>query len=383
MDETPKLMDHARPSELAGLARRLPDVTSQNFRSVWGLVGQHGAFSYLMSDQRDYRGCAEAFVEAMLSFGENCSDNGFAMAIISQILTVQNPLHQFASPDQKTTYLPRLLAGELLAAFALTEHEAGSDALSLKTRAEYADGGYLINGAKAYVGMGPICDLAIVFARTAPDKGRWGLSAFLVHADDEGFIRHPRQKKLGLNSAPFGQLEFNACWVPETRRLGPEGAGASIIQSTLDLERCFILSAQVGAMRRQLRECAEHAATRIQFGKPIAAFQSVSNRLADMRTRLETCRLMLRRAAQLYDTGQPLTQFAAMANLHISEALLNSGMDAMRLMGGQGYLAGSTAGSDVADAIGGVIYSGTSDIQREIISKMELHQARALRERPQ
>ncbi|WP_170464398.1 acyl-CoA dehydrogenase family protein [Ruegeria arenilitoris] len=375
MDQTTRHTDRDRSRAVRTFANTIRDPQPENLRDLWHTAGQSGLFSYLVPSSDGGSGDnASELVEDMLDFGEHCSDGGFAMAVLSHVLTIQKPLLGFASPEIRQHYIPRLLAGDLIGAFALTEPASGSDALSLTTTAAPKDGGYVLNGHKSFVGMGPICDFAIVFAQTDPDKGRWGLSAFVVTANDPGFLRGDRKEKLGLNTSPIGQLEFRDCWIPETRRIGPEGAGANIIQTTLDWERCFILTAQVGAMRRQLAECVEFAASRHQFGKPISAFQSVSNRLADMRVRLETCELMLARAAQLYDSSQPLSQFAAMANLHISEACLSSSIDAMRTFGGRGYLKGSNSSADVTDALGGVIYSGTSDIQREIIAKMELGQ---------
>ncbi len=362
-------------SDVKSFAASLPRVTSESLREIWRSIAEFGLFQRFApvevgGDQRS----AKEFCDQFIAFGEACRDNGLAMAVISQIWTLQQPLIRFGSLQIKDTYLPDLLTGEAIGAFALTETAAGSDALALQTRAERVEGGYVLNGSKAFVGMGPVCDFAIVFAQTAPEKGRWGLSAFILRAEDEGFIRHQGQEKLGLNSIPLGQLELNDCRIPEDRRLGPEGSGAAIIQSTLDWERSFILTSQVGAMRRQLADCVEFSASRNLFGQAISEFQSVSNRIADMRVRLETCELMLQRAADLYDAGKPLTQFAAMANLHISEAFLNSSTDALRIHGGRGYLQGSPSGDDVKDALGGVIYSGTSDIQRQIIAKMEIGQ---------
>ncbi|WP_171125036.1 MULTISPECIES: acyl-CoA dehydrogenase family protein [unclassified Ruegeria] len=362
-------------SDAKSFAVTLPDVTAENLRGVWKTIAEFGSFNFAVPSEFGGSGrTAQEFCSHFLGFGEGCRDNGLAMAVISQIWTLQKPLIRFGSSQVKAAYLPKLLAGETLGAFALTELEAGSDALALRTRADRVDGGYVLNGSKAFVGMGPNCDIAIVFAQTDPEKGRWGLSAFVVHAEDQGFIRHPAQGKLGLNSVPLGELEFRDCRISEDRRLGPEGAGAAIIQTTLDWERCFILTSQVGAMRRQLAECTDFAAARNLFGQSISEFQSVANRIADMRVRLETCELMLERAADLYDAEKPLTQFAAMANLHISEAFLCSSLEALRTHGGRGYLAGASTEQDARDALGGVIYSGTSDIQRQIIAKMEIGQ---------
>ena len=242
--------------------------------------------------------------------------------------------------------------------------------MALETRAERVADGYVLNGEKTYVGMGPDCDLALVFASTAPERKAWGVSVFVVQSSDPGFIRGDTQTKTGLKTLPMGQLVFDNCFVPTDRRLGPEGAGARIFQATLDWERAFILASHVGAMERQLEECVEFAKSRKSFGKPILDHQSVSNRIADMAVRLETSRLILKQAAQAFDRGNPLTTLAAMTNLHISEAFLASSTDAVRTFGGAGYLAESAQSKDLNDALGGVIYSGTSDVQRQIIARM-------------
>ncbi|MEX0329183.1 MAG: acyl-CoA dehydrogenase family protein [Ruegeria sp.] len=356
-------------------AASLPKVTSENFGTVWKAVADFGLLGLITP--QEFGGAATTahdFVQHMSAFGHGCSDNGLALGINAHIWTIQHLLIRFGSPEQKDVYLPGMLAGETIGAFALTEPSSGSDALSVSTTAIETDNGYVLNGLKSFIGMAPVCDLAVVFANTAPDKGRWGLSAFLVNADDAGFQKVEAQPKMGLTSVPMGQLLLKDCFVPAARRIGPEGVGSAIIQTVLNWERCFILTSQVGAMTRQLEECAAFTTNRQSFGQNIAEYQSVSNRLADMRVRLETCRLMLNHAAELYDTNQPLTQFAAMVNLHISEAFLSSSMDTMRTFGGRGYLQGSEASLDLNDAMGGVIYSGTSDIQRQIIAKMEIGQ---------
>ncbi len=314
---------------------------------------------------------AREFVKEMMAIGQGCSDNGLTMGLNSHVWTVQQPLVRFGSDNQIAKYLPTFLSGKSIGCFALTEENAGSDALNLSSTAVKKDNGYEINGAKTLIGMAPVCDIALVFASTAPEQGSWGISAFLLEAGDEGFFRDEPQSKLGLKTLPMGPLRFEKCWIPEDRRLGPEGAGAQIFQATLDWERAFILAPHVGAMARQLEECVQYCREREVFGQPISNYQSVSNRLADMRVRLETCRLMLDKAAQMFDNEEHLTQYAAMTNLQISEAFLQSSIEAFRNFGGVGYLDTSTAGSDVADSLGGVIYSGTSDVLRGVISRME------------
>lgn len=267
-------------------------------------------------------------------------------------------------------YLPKLGDGRFIGALALTEAGVGSDAMALETTAKPCEGGYVLNGQKAFVGMGPVADVAVVFANTAPENRQWGVSVFLVEATDPGYLRRPAQEKMGLGSMPLGELCFEDCFIPADRMLGAAGAGNSIFQHTMIWERSFILAGHVGAMARQLHKTIEFARSRRVGGTAIANHQSVSNRLADMAMRLETARLMLYRAASNVQDNLQSASFASMTNLHISEAFLASSLDAVRIFGGKGYMTEFGVEQDLRDAMGGVIYSGTSDIQREIISNM-------------
>jgi len=175
---------------------------------------------------------------------------------------------------------------------------------------------------------------------------------------------------MGLKTIPMGSINFKDCFVPETYRLGPEGAGASLSHRGLEFERCGIFSGQLGRMERQLEICIDHVRSREQFGKAIGSFQSVSNRIADMKVRLETSRLLAYKVAWLIANDLPATSESAMLKLYFSENFLESGIDAMRIFGGHGYLTDTGAERDVRDALGGVLYAGTSDIQRNIIAGM-------------
>ncbi|WP_375228177.1 acyl-CoA dehydrogenase family protein [Roseobacter sp. S98] len=358
----------------AGLAcaieKLTPDIPT-DWRAAWHRAADAGALRLMAQDAgmdapADALGC----VRAMAEIGTACTDNGFTMGLNSHIWTVQQPIAAFGSADQKADWLPALESGRKIGAYALTEEQSGSDAMALESRAQAQDGGYLLNGAKTYVGMAPDCDVALVFASTAPERKSWGVSVFLVHRDDPGFHTDNKQEKIGLTTLPMGRITLQDCWIPADRLLGAEGTGARIFQATLDWERAFILAPHVGAMARQLRECTEFATARKTFGRPIIEHQSVANRLADMSVRLETSRLMMEQAARAYDAGKPLSRLAAMTNLHVSEAFLASSTDAVRTFGGAGYLASSQAGTDLTDALGGVIYSGTSDVQRQIIARL-------------
>ena len=175
---------------------------------------------------------------------------------------------------------------------------------------------------------------------------------------------------MGLRTVPIGELEFDDCFVSAEQRLGGEGAGVSLSNSSLEWERCCILASQLGAMERQLDEAVRYARERRQFGQPIVKFQSVSNRLADMKLRLETSRLLLYKVAWLKRAGKSAMMEAALLKLHLSEAFVDSSLDAIRIHGGAGYMTENGIERDLRDAVGGVIYAGTSDIQRNIVAAL-------------
>ncbi|MBF9030981.1 acyl-CoA dehydrogenase [Rhodobacterales bacterium HKCCE3408] len=301
--------------------------------------------------------------------GVACRDNGLLLALNAQIWTIIRPIAEFGSDAQKYRYLPRILSGEWIGADAVTELASGSDAMALRTSAVRDGSDYVIDGEKAFIGMAPACDFALVFARTNPDAGSWGVSAFLMDMSEPGVRRGAEIDKSGLRTIPTGFLSFDGVRLPESARLGPEGAGSSIFARSSEWERQMIFASNVGAMKRQLSDCIAYANERSVFGRPIAQNQSVANRLADMRLRYETSLLMQRRAAWQMQTGTGTGAEAALTKLHISEAILASSLDAVRTMGGAGCLWDADAARDLRDAVGGVIYGGTSDIQRNIIAQ--------------
>ena len=340
-------------------------------RTYWERCARFGILG--LSVPPEFGGAETDLPTAMLvmeGLGEGCPDNGLAFALNAQLWTVQRPIVRFGSDGQKRRYLPGLCDGTLLGAHALTEPEAGSDAYSLTTRAERRGSEYVLNGTKSLVTLAPIADVALVFASTNPAAGKWGVSAFVVERGAPGLRASAMQHKMGLRTVPLGSLHFEDCVVPESARLGPEGAGVSISNPSLELERCCILASQLGAMERQLQQAIAYARSRRQFGQPIGKFQSVSNRVADMKLRIETARLLLYKVAWLVERGQPAMMEAALLKLYLSEAFVESGLDAIRIHGGVGYLSETGIERDLRDAVGGVLYAGTSDIQRNIISKL-------------
>jgi alkylation response protein AidB-like acyl-CoA dehydrogenase len=304
----------------------------------------------------------------MEGLGYGCRDNGLLFAINAQMWAVQHPIVSFGSEEQKQRYLPGLCDGSLVGAHAMTEPGSGSDAYSLTTRATRQDGGYVLNGVKTFVTNAPVADLAVVFATTNPELGQWGLTAFVVETGTPGLERGRDIEKMGLRTSPMGELVLQDCFVPEANRLGPEGSGAAIFGDSMEWERASILATNVGTMQRQLEECVTYAKGRKQFGQAIGKFQSVSNRIADMAVRLEASRLLLYKVAWMNSVGQPAAVEAAMAKLFLSESFVESSQDAIRIHGGYGYASEVGVERDLRDAVGGILYSGTSDIQRLIIA---------------
>jgi alkylation response protein AidB-like acyl-CoA dehydrogenase len=223
---------------------------------------------------------------------------------------------------------------------------------------------------KSWVTLGPVCDVVIVFATTDPAKGRWGITAFLVEANSPGLCRGPAQAKMGLRSCPFGSLELDGCVVGDDAVLGSPGAGASVFADAVESERAYLYAAQLGAMERVLDSSIERARQRQQFGAPIGTFQAVAHRIAEMKLRHEAARLLVFKAAALADRGKPVALAAALAKLQTSEMAVLSALDAIRIHGAEGYTEAGGIEFELRDAVGGLAYSGTTDIQRNIVARL-------------
>jgi hypothetical protein len=306
----------------------------------------------------------------MEGLGYASRDLGLIFGLNAQLWSVQMPLLLFGTEAQRQRYLPGLCSGELIGAHGMSEPDSGSDAYSLRTRAKKVDGGYVLNGTKTFVTNAPVADIALVFATVDPDKGMWGVTSFIVETGIEGFRVGNPIEKMGLRTSPMAELVFEDCFIPNDARLGPEGAGAKIFGSSMEWERSCILASQIGAMERQLEESVAYAREREQFGQPIGKFQAVAHRLVDMKLRLETSRLLLYKVAWLKKEGKPATMEAALAKLYLSEAFVDSSLDAIQVHGGYGYTTEFEIERDLRDAVGGMLYSGTSEIQRNIIARL-------------
>lgn len=347
------------------------DRESQFDRDGWNRIADFGLFEGFAPKEYGGKGWDVLTRSiALEAFGYGCRDNGLSLGVGIVAWPALTPILSMGNEAQKLEWVPKLVSGKVLPTNGITEPEAGSDAMSMTTSAERTDDGYVLNGKKCYIGFGPIADLIVLFARTSPELGAWGISAFLVETDRPGITKSPNREKMGLRTLPFGDLLFDDVYIPESAILGEEGAGLSLFNESMEWERCCILATQVGAMRRQLEECIAFSNERKQFGKRIGEFQSVSNRIAEMRVRLETCRLLLYQAAWLKDQGRSAALESSIAKLCISEAFFASSQDAVRIHGAQGFLTEFEVERDLRDSAGSIIYAGTSDIQRNVISQL-------------
>ena len=310
---------------------------------------------------------------ALEALGRGSRDNGFNFALNAHLWGCVNPLATFATEEQKLAYLPRLTSGEWIGALAATEREAGSDVFSLQTRATKRADAYVLTGGKTFITNAPVADVFLILATLDPARGAFGLTAFLVERGTPGLRVGERIDKMGLSTAAMGEVALDGCAVPTRNRLGPEGSGLAIFNHIMEWERGFIMAVAIGAMERQLEACLAYARGRRQFDRPIGQFQAVADRLVEMRVRWETSRLLLYRFAWLKQESRAALAEAAMTKLAISEAWVRSCKDAMRVHGGYGYLTETGIERDLRDALGSLYYSGTAEMQRQILARwMEL-----------
>jgi len=303
------------------------------------------------------------------SIGYACSDNGLLFSINAHLWGCATPILGFGSEEQKQQFLPRLCGGELLGAGAATEPGAGSDVFALATSAERRNGGgWVLNGSKAFVTNGPAADLFVVLASCDPAAGAAGLATFVVERGTPGLKLGPPQATMGLGTAVVGTLELDECELRDGALLGEPGDGMAIFALSMQWERTCILACAVGTMRRQLERSTAYARERRQFAHPLMSFQAVSHRLAEMKVRLETARLLLYRGAWLLAQRRATALDASLTKLYLSESFVASSLDALAVHGGNGYLREWDLERDVRDALGSRVYGGTSEMQRNIIA---------------
>ena len=308
-------------------------------------------------------------IAAMEGLGYGCPDSGLIFAINASTWTNTIPILRYGTDAQKRRWLPQLCDGSLVGANGASEPEAGSDIFSMRATAERRGDRWVLNGRKTWVTSGPVADLYVCYATTDPSRGVMGINAYIVPRDTPGFRVVREIPKLGVRTVPMGELAFEDCELPADALLGREGRGAEVFNCSMEWERGAILAGALGTMRRQLERCIEHARRRKQFGKPIGKFQSVSNKLVDMKVRLETSRPLVYKIGWLKAQGRDATLEAATAKLYVSDCFVKNSLDAIQIFGASGYVTETGIERDLRDSVGSTIYSGTNEIQRNIIAQ--------------
>lgn len=308
-------------------------------------------------------------IAVMEGLGYGGRDQGLLFSLNAHLWTATLPIMFFGTEDQRRKYLPGLSNGELIGANGASEPDAGSDIFAMRMRAEKRGDTYVLNGTKTFVSNAPVAHLFVVYATIDDKLGPMGITGFLVDSNTPGLTVGRKLEKMGLRTSPMSEVVFDDCVIPVENRLGREGRGVAVFECSMEWERGCILANYLGLMRRQLENCIDYARTRKQFGKPIGKFQSVANRIVDMKVRLDACRPLVYRIGQLKQQNKAAVLESSIAKLLVSESLVKSCQDALQIFGGYGYMVEQGIERDLRDALGSTLYSGTSEIQRNIIAK--------------
>lgn len=348
-------------------ARRLDD--EETFpEEHWKRLAEVGFLGFLVPEGLGGAGLGNVSLSVALEeINRACASTGVAVSVHNSLTT--GPIVKFGTEEQRKRYLPRLARGEIIGAYALTEPGHGSDAAALETRAEKRSGGYVLNGSKCWITNGVSAGLVIVFATIDRSLGSRGITAFLVEKAWKGVSLGNKEKKLGIRGSETTELHFEDVEVPEENRLGDEGQGFRIAMDTLDGGRIGIAAQATGIIRACLEASVSYARERKQFGKPIAQYQPIQWKIANMAVDLEASRQLTRRAAFLRDADRPHTVEASAAKLFASEAANRAATQAVQIHGGAGYCKDLPVERYYRDAKVTEIYEGTSEIQRLVIAK--------------
>lgn len=339
-------------------------------REAWNKCADFGIQGLPLPEE--YGGQGADAITTMLgleALGKGCRDNGLIFSINAHIWSGAIPILRFGTDEQKQRWLPGMCDGSLIGVQGMTEPSSGSDAYSLATTAQLDGDHYILNGTKTFISNAPVADVFIIFATMDRSKGWAGLCAFVVEKDTPGLSVGKNFDKMGLRTSPMSELVFDDCRVPAESVLASPGAGMMVFNHSIEWERSCIMASTIGTMERQLEQSVAYARSRKQFGQSIGKFQAVSHRLVDMKVRLETARLLLYRLGWMRDQGKPTPLDAAMVKLYLSETFVQSSLDALQVHGAYGYMKETELERDVRDSLAGRIYSGTSDIQKNVVAQ--------------
>ncbi len=356
--------DWAREVVAPGAAAR--DRDGQWDPEVWTALCKQGLAGVPVPEE--YGGAGASIIDccvAIEAIGEGGRDGGLTLSLGAHWAIGTVPIWLHGSEEQRRRYLPRLTSGEWIGAWASTEPEAGSDAGAIRTTAVPDGEGWRLNGTKMFITNGPIAQLCTVLARTEA-----GCSAFLVETDNPGFTVGRELDKMGCRSSPTAEIVLTDCWVPADALLGPDGEALwRIAFECFDWERSVMIASSVGGMQATLDESIEYAKARKQFGRPIAHFQAIAHKLADMKINVELARMAVYRAAWLKQAGLPHAVDASIAKAVIGDLAVQNALDAIQIHGGYGYTREFAAERALRDAKLLSIGGGTTEIQKVVISR--------------
>jgi len=342
---------------------------SQEFpMDIMRQLGELGFLGILVSEE--FGGAGLGYVEYALIIEELAKvDPSISLSVAAHNGLCTNHINQFANTDQKKKYLPDLTSGKKIGAWGLTESSSGSDAASLKTIAQKVGYKYILNGSKTFITHGTVGKTAVVMAITDKDKGKKGISAFILEKGMKGFITGKKENKLGMRASDTTQLIFDNCEVPAENLLGNEGEGFIQALKILEGGRISIAALSVGLAQGCLDACIKYSKERKQFGKSLSEFQAIQFKLSQMTINIEAARLLTFKAAVMKDQGKPNTKEAAMAKLFASEIAEKCANDAVQIFGGYGFIKDYPVEKFYRDVKLLTIGEGTSEIQRIVIAR--------------
>lgn len=353
--------------EIAPLAAEI-DRDNRFPRELWpklGALGLHG-----ITVEEEYGGSGLGYLEhcvAMEEISRASASVGLSYGAHSNLCV--NQIRRHGTEEQKRRYLPQLISGEHVGALAMSEPGAGSDVVSMTTRAERRADRYILNGTKMWITNGPVAETLIIYAKTDPAAGARGITAFIVEKGFKGFAVAQKLDKLGMRGSDTGELVFTDCEVPAENVLGAEGLGVNVLMSGLDYERTVLAAGPIGIMQACMDVVMPYVHERKQFGEPIGSFQLVQGKIADMYVTMNSCRAYVYAVAKACDRGETTREDAAGAILLAAEKATQMALDAIQLLGGNGYINDYPTGRLLRDAKLYEIGAGTSEIRRMLIGR--------------
>lgn len=375
-DALDAMLDDHHPTKVAACewaSAELPDGAAMDARgeisrAEWQVFADHGVLGSQVSP--DLGGSFTSMVDATLQYeglGASTADNGLIFAAVSHAVAPVRAIAESATQAQLERWFPALCDGSAFGSFAMSEPLAGSDPWAMTTTAvERPDGTWVLNGTKTWCTLGPIADVLVVFAMTAPERGQWGVTAFIVPGDTPGLSRSDTIAKTGLRACPFSEVVFDDCVLPADSVLGLPGAGAAIFTSTIEKERALLYAAQIGAVGRVVELATEFARARVQGGRHIGSHQAVAHRIVDVEAARQGARLMLYRTAARLDRGEPVLADATYTKIATAEWAIHGLVELIQTFGARGLMPETGIERELRDALAGLAFSGTPDVARNV-----------------